>query len=748
MHNKIDHTFPKSIFMIFFVRGFGKFLSLLSLIFLLFSFLSRRSNILLALLCLGGLIFHSSIANAIEVGGHITEDTTWSPENNPYEVTSVLYVDDDVTLFIEPGTEIYINAALFNNDTILQYFAFLGGDEPTAKMFWVNGRIIAEGTEQDSILFTRIQQDSTYYKWEIIHLSEQAELSRFKHCRFEHAATIVINLTFQPSGAIAVHNSVIIDNCYFIDNRYGIATHYPSLDTKMMITNSIFSIDEGIDPNTTDWGKAILITSYNDLPNRIWITNNKFHNRSSSYGLLVSVVNNEFYGNGMSIHSDILPNYVYGNYFYNVQSSINAHADEDEAGIYIKKNIIEADSTFNSEGIKLYDYGYYEVSDNIVYGRIHGECSWQGKIENNYVYNDNYGGILGSYDIVQNNIIYNCDTNSFVLGGSNIYHNNLVINNVNLCNTISDNAIHENNIYIRNENIFAYTPSVYGNPIFRNCIIDFELPPECIDGGGNIWVDSLQAQSLFEDIQNGDFHLIEGSLAIDAGFDTLGYYYPFDMDYNHRVWDGDGNGSAIIDIGPYEFGSPAFGDIEGYTYNPINGEPVDYVLLKINNQPGEFTFSDSLGNFQYKLPAGIYDVYAERVFYEDVIEYQVEVFNGQFTQIAISMTETVDAENIQYSIFNFQLRNYPNPFNPETTISFNLTAEDAEYAEISIYNIRGQKVKVFTFPNPDLSGGTSEYSVVWNGTDSNNKSVASGIYFYKLSVNGKTEAVKKCLLMK
>jgi hypothetical protein len=65
---------------------------------------------------------------------------------------------------------------------------------------------------------------------------------------------------------------------------------------------------------------------------------------------------------------------------------------------------------------------------------------------------------------------------------------------------------------------------LYGNPIFRNCILDFELPPECIDGGGNIWVDSLQAQTLFEDIQNGDFHLIESSLAIDAGFDTTGYY--------------------------------------------------------------------------------------------------------------------------------------------------------------------------------------------------------------------------------
>ncbi|MCK4312034.1 MAG: T9SS type A sorting domain-containing protein, partial [Candidatus Cloacimonetes bacterium] len=231
------------------------------------------------------------------------------------------------------------------------------------------------------------------------------------------------------------------------------------------------------------------------------------------------------------------------------------------------------------------------------------------------------------------------------------------------------------------------------------------------------------------------------SLAIDAGFDTTGYYCPFDMDYNHRVWDGDNNGTDIIDIGPYEYNSPAFGGIEGYTYKPTTGEHVDYVLLKINNQPGEFTFSDSVGNFQCKLPAGVYDVYAERVFYEDVIQYGIEVFDGQFTQVEIPMAETVDVENIQYSIVNFQLRNYPNPFNPSTTISSSIPNDS--YIELSIFNIKGQKVKQLV--SDHISAG--EHSVIWNGKDSNNKSVASGIYFYKLST-GKSSAMKKMLLLK
>jgi hypothetical protein len=46
------------------------------------------------------LFFAFSIAPAIEVGGHITEDTTWSPDNNPYILIDNIYVDEGVTLTI------------------------------------------------------------------------------------------------------------------------------------------------------------------------------------------------------------------------------------------------------------------------------------------------------------------------------------------------------------------------------------------------------------------------------------------------------------------------------------------------------------------------------------------------------------------------------------------------------------------------------------------------------------------------
>ena len=87
--------------------------------------------------------------------------------------------------------------------------------------------------------------------------------------------------------------------------------------------------------------------------------------------------------------------------------------------------------------------------------------------------------------------------------------------------------------------------------------------------------------------------------------------------------------------------------------------------------------------------------------------------------------------------------NYPNPFNPTTTIF--CTAKDAKNAKIEIYNLKGQKIKTFPI---NTSTHTPVNSIIWDGTDDSENSVSSGLYFYKFNVNGKTEAVKKCLLLK
>ncbi|MCK5052305.1 MAG: T9SS type A sorting domain-containing protein [Candidatus Cloacimonetes bacterium] len=85
---------------------------------------------------------------------------------------------------------------------------------------------------------------------------------------------------------------------------------------------------------------------------------------------------------------------------------------------------------------------------------------------------------------------------------------------------------------------------------------------------------------------------------------------------------------------------------------------------------------------------------------------------------------------------------YPNPFNPSTTISFSVHKEST--IELSIFNIKGQKIK--SLLSDQISAG--EHSIIWKGNDDKGESVSSGVYLYKLIVNDKTEAVKKCLLLK
>jgi len=90
---------------------------------------------------------------------------------------------------------------------------------------------------------------------------------------------------------------------------------------------------------------------------------------------------------------------------------------------------------------------------------------------------------------------------------------------------------------------------------------------------------------------------------------------------------------------------------------------------------------------------------------------------------------------------SYSLHNYPNPFNPQTTIRYVLPS--VEKVSLCIYNIKGQKVK--TLIQETLPAG--KHSVIWDGRDSNGKRVASGVYFYKLEMNTGKPLIKKMLLL-
>ena len=85
--------------------------------------------------------------------------------------------------------------------------------------------------------------------------------------------------------------------------------------------------------------------------------------------------------------------------------------------------------------------------------------------------------------------------------------------------------------------------------------------------------------------------------------------------------------------------------------------------------------------------------------------------------------------------------NYPNPFNPSTTIRYSLAQK--ENVILKIYNIKGQLVKNLV----DATQEPGRYTVVWEGDNYQKNQVSSGIYLYRFETNETTQ-IKKMLLIK
>lgn len=84
--------------------------------------------------------------------------------------------------------------------------------------------------------------------------------------------------------------------------------------------------------------------------------------------------------------------------------------------------------------------------------------------------------------------------------------------------------------------------------------------------------------------------------------------------------------------------------------------------------------------------------------------------------------------------------NFPNPFNPSTTIQYGL--KEAGSVKINVYNSRGQLVR--SLINESKAAGT--YRVVWDGKDGNNRSVSSGIYYFRMEAQDYVKTNKGLLI--
>ncbi|MCF7911567.1 MAG: T9SS type A sorting domain-containing protein, partial [Candidatus Cloacimonetes bacterium] len=116
-------------------------------------------------------------------------------------------------------------------------------------------------------------------------------------------------------------------------------------------------------------------------------------------------------------------------------------------------------------------------------------------------------------------------------------------------------------------------------------------------------------------------------------------------------------------------------------------------------------------------------------------------FNG--AQLMKWEGELVEIDQNVITINQSCLACYPNPFNPEVTISFTVSGEN-ENASINVYNAKGQRVRELRIMGKELGVN----SVVWDGCNETGKRMASGIYFVTLNLNGKTMDFKKITMIK
>ena len=84
----------------------------------------------------------------------------------------------------------------------------------------------------------------------------------------------------------------------------------------------------------------------------------------------------------------------------------------------------------------------------------------------------------------------------------------------------------------------------------------------------------------------------------------------------------------------------------------------------------------------------------------------------------------------------------PNPFNPSTTIQFQLPDETRVW--LTIYNLLGQKVRTFMQAELQFAG---EYAIVWDGRDDLGRSSASGLYIVRLKTDERPY-IKKLLMIR
>ncbi len=329
--------------------------------------------------------------------------------------------------------------------------------------------------------------------------------------------------------------------------------------------------------------------------------------------------------------------------------------------------------------------------------------------------------------------------------------------------TISDEA-HEGLFGTKSGNIGSWQTSslIIEVDVISNGDISFWKRVSCEDDPNN---DYDYLHFLIDGIEqgrwDGEVAWSENSYTVSAGVHT------FEWEYYKDGYVSSGSDCGWVDyiiFPPLEIASPPIINVDPTIVNKelginqtgeeiveltnIGGEILNYTItltdspewLEVDPANGSLTSGEmdeiTLSFDTNGLEAG---QYTSSMLIEDGL--------GEETTVPVNLTVTATGVNGNLPTATELTGNYPNPFNPTTNIQFSLKTDSK--VSLSIYNIRGQKVK--TLVEDSMPAGY--HSVIWNGKDESGKSVSSGVYFSRFDTsdrnNGdKYTSVKKVILLK
>jgi len=362
---------------------------------------------------------------------------------------------------------------------------------------------------------------------------------------------------------------------------------------------------------------------------------------------------------------------------------------------------------------------------------------------------------------------------------------------------VQGTSVLSNNIFwnpaIPTEVLVPYYSGINSNSTFSNNNIRNGISGVVNSSAQNpmIWEDNNHSfDPLFAMTGNHPYSLSAESPLIDLGMDGEGApdYGDFDAGGNERIWDGDGDGIARIDIGAYEY-QPIFApvNLEASVYgnevfllwehsgNSRRGAAKPAMDENIKKSAAKSSTlipdPDRESRRSYQNPhqqshgnrAHIgYRIYRNGMPYTDILDPEIMYFEDRITQSdtltyyvkalygdvesPASNEVTVYVEVVSNSDESMPgiafLQVSPNPFREMAVIKIGI--KEPGLSRLEVYNLKGQKVK--TIMHENLAKG--EHYFCWNGDDDSGRNVSSGVYFLRQSVNGRAVHSRRVLLLK